>query len=98
MNIAVTEPEATRAESKCCGGRFYGSLPVEEVKEKMRERAREMPCEDVVVYCVSCIKSMYIGGKRPHYIVDLLFGEETQPGEFEPDAWHGSLRKYIDAH
>jgi hypothetical protein len=76
----------------------YGSLPVEQVKEKMRGRAKEMPREDVVVYCVSCIKSMHIGGKRPRYVVDLLFGQETQPREFEPDVWHGSLKKYIEAH
>jgi hypothetical protein len=71
---------------------------VEQVKEKMKERAGEMPREDVVVYCVSCIKSMHIGGKRPRYIVDLLFGEDTLPGEFEPDAWHGMLKEYIEAH
>ena len=98
MNIAIVEPTATRTLSNCCGDSFYGSLPVEQVKEKMRARAGEMPREDVAVYCVSCIKSMHIGGKRPRYIVDLLFGEDTLPGEFEPDAWHGMLGKYIEAH
>ena len=39
-----------------------------------------MPAEDVVVYCVSCAKAMFIGGKRPRYLVDLLFGEATVPG------------------
>jgi Fe-S oxidoreductase len=98
MNIVIVEPKAAGTQSNCCGDSFYGSLPVEQVKEKMRGRAKEMPREDVVVYCVSCIKSMHIGGKRPRYVVDLLFGQETQPGEFEPDVWHGSLKKYIDAH
>jgi Fe-S oxidoreductase len=98
MNIVAVEPKATRTQSNCCGGSFYGSLPVEQVKEKMRERANEMPREDVAVYCVSCIKSMHIGGKKPRYLVDLLFSEDTQPGEFEPDAWHGRLKKFIEAH
>ena len=98
MNIVAIEPAATRTQSICCGDSFYGSLPVEHVKEKMRARASEMPREDVVVYCVSCIKSMHIGGKRPRYLVDLLYGEDTLPGEFEPDAWHDMLKKYIEAH
>jgi len=57
-----------------------------------------MPREDVVVYCVSCVKAMHIGGKRPRYLVDLLFGEETGPGVFEPVAWHAQLDEFIEAH
>jgi len=98
MNIVPVEPTATRTQSNCCGDSFYGTLPVEQLKEKMRERAKEMPCNDVVVYCVSCIKSMYIGGKKPRYIVDLLFSEDTLPGEYEPYIWHGMLKEYIEAH
>ena len=43
----------------------------------MRKRAEEMPVDDVVVYCVSCIKAMQIGGRQPRYMVDLLFGGST---------------------
>ena len=57
-----------------------------------------VPKQAVVVYCVSCIKSMHIGGKKPHYIVDLLFGEETGIGTFETEAWHGEIQKFIDVH
>lgn len=98
MNIEVVEPEHTRTNSICCGDSFYGILPVEEVKEHMKKRAEEMPCDDVVVYCVSCTKSMYIGGKKPHYIVDLLFGEETEVSTFEPDEWHDQVNKFIEEH
>jgi Fe-S oxidoreductase len=98
MNIQVMEPRNTRAQSTCCGDSFYGTLPVEGVKEQMRKRALEMPCEDVVVYCVSCVKAMHIGGKRPRYLVDLLFGEGTPVGAFEPDAWHDQLQAFIDTH
>ena len=53
-----------------------------------------MPEKQVVVYCISCIKSMHIGGKSPRYLVDLLFGEHTTIGEFEPDIWHAKLEAY----
>jgi len=98
MNIHVVEPAATRRKGICCGDSFYGVLPVEEVKERMKMRAAQMPCDDVVVYCVSCCKSMHIGGKKPRYLVDLLFGEPTLPGTFEPEEWHRELDVFIAAH
>lgn len=98
MNIRVVEPAATRRKGACCGDSYYGLLPVSAVKERMRARAAEMPSEDVVVYCVSCCKAMHIGGKKPRYLLDLLFGEETVPGTFEPEQWHAQLEKYIAAH
>lgn len=98
MNIRLVEPEHTGTKSRCCGDSFYGVLPVEQVKEKMKQRADEMPVEDVVVYCVSCCKSMHIGGKKPRYLVDLLFGEETMPGVFEPEEWHAQVEAFIETH
>jgi hypothetical protein len=41
---------------------------------------------------------MFVGGKRPRYMIDLLFGEETVPKTFEPDEWHRQLDDYIDRH
>lgn len=98
MNIQLIEPEKTGAQSVCCGDSFWGVLPVEQVKEKMTERAQEMPVENVVVYCVSCSKSMFIGGKKPRYLVDLLFGEDTPPQTVEPDQWHQELDEYVENH
>ena len=98
MNITLVEPEKTKTKGICCGDSFYGSIPVEKVKEHMKKRAHEMPVEDVVVYCVSCSKSMYIGGKKPRYLVDLLFGEDTGQGTFEPDDWHKQLNNFINEH
>jgi hypothetical protein len=98
MNITVIEPRKTGTRSTCCGDSFYGLIPVDQVKKQMRKRTSEMPLEEVVVYCISCIKSVHIGGKTPHYLVDLLFGEDTLPGTFEPDEWHGQLDEYINAH
>jgi len=98
MNILVVEPEKTRTKGTCCGDSFYGVLPVEQVKQQMKKRAGEMPADDVVVYCVSCCKSMYIGGKKPRYLVDLLFEEDTIIGTFEPDEWHGQVNDFINEH
>lgn len=98
MNIKVIEPANTRSKATCCGDSFYDTLPVELVKKQMKKRADEMPCNHVVVYCVSCIKAMFIGGKQPRYIVDLLFGEETHAGTLDPDAWHDELQRFIDEH
>ena len=91
MNIEIIEPENTRETGTCCGDSYYGKKPVETVKEQMRSRAEEMPVENVVVYCVSCVKSMYLGGKKPRYLVDLLFCENTYPQTYEPDAWPKEL-------
>lgn len=88
----------TRTNAICCGDSFYGTLPIENVKMQMKKRSNEMPCDNVVVYCVPCIKAMYIGGKKPRYIIDLLFGEETEIGTFEPDEWHNELQNFIDEH
>jgi Fe-S oxidoreductase len=98
MNIKIVEPQNTGTKAICCGDGFYGVLPVDQVKEQMQKRASEMPGDNVVVYCVSCIKAMYIGGKKPRYIVDLLLGENTEIGTFEPDAWHDELQRFIDTH
>ena len=98
MNIKVVEPRLTRTRGTCCGDSSYGVLPVAKVKAMMRKRATEMPRQDVVVYCVSCVKAIHIGGKRPRYMVDLLYGEDTLIGTFEPDEWHAQIEAFIDTH
>jgi Fe-S oxidoreductase len=98
MNIRVIEPVSTRTHSVCCGDSFFGQLPDEQVEALMKRRAESMPCDDVVVYCVSCVKAMRAGGKRPRYLVDLLFGEDTVPGVLDPNVWHAELDAFIEAH
>jgi Fe-S oxidoreductase len=98
MHIDLVEPLKTGSRSICCGDSFWGLIPVDDVKDQMRKRASEMPVEDVIVHCVSCIKSMVNGGKRPRYLVDLLFNETTVPKTFEPDEWHAELNAYIETH
>jgi Fe-S oxidoreductase len=98
MNIKLVEPENTRTNSTCCGDGSYGEIPTIQVKELMLKRASEMPLDDVVVYCISCIKSVFNGGKKPQYLMDLLFEEETVPKTYDPDEWHKELTDYINKH
>lgn len=98
MNVDVVEPRCTKTKGICCGDSFFGILPTGEVEALMRKRASEMPVENVVVYCVSCVKAMHIGRRAPRYLIDLLLGRATVPGIFEPEAWHRELDAYIDEH
>ncbi len=98
MNIEIVETKMHGTKSVCCGDDLYGKVPLEEVHRAMKRRADSMPCEDVVVYCISCIKSMHIGGKTPHYLFDLLMGEATEPQEYRTPQWHELLQDYIKEH
>jgi len=98
MNISIVEPAKTKRNSTCCGDTFFGVLPTEQVVIQMKAKANEMPVENILVYCVSCSKSMFIGGKRPRYLIDLLFAEETVPKTYDPDLWHGELDEFIEDH
>jgi hypothetical protein len=98
LNIVIVEPERTREKGTCCGDTFYGALPVGKVIEQMKAKGNEMPLDDILVYCVSCSKSMFVAGRRPRYLVDLLFGEETVPGTSQPDLWHRELDAFMESH
>lgn len=98
MNICVIETEHYGTNSICCGDSVYPALPLEQVHERMHLRAQSMPCEEVCVYCVSCIKAIHIGDKKPRYLLDLLFGEETEPQIYDTKLWHEQLERYIIAH
>ncbi len=98
MNITIREAVLSGTRSVCCGDNLYGHVPNERVAEFQKMRAAQMPCGDVAVYCVSCVKSMAVGGKRPHHMADLVLGDETAPGDTNPDRWHAELARYIEAH
>lgn len=98
MNIVLREPANTREKGTCCGDSFYGALPTDQVIGQMTAKGEKMPAGDILVYCVSCAKSMFVAGRRPRYLVDLLFNEETVPGTIHPDAWHGELDAFMAGH
>ncbi len=64
----------------------------------MKKRALEMHAEMWWYTVCLAAKAMHIGGKKPRYLVDLLFGEDTVPGTFEPDGWHAELDRFISEH
>jgi Fe-S oxidoreductase len=98
MNIELVEPSATKTKSTCCGDSLWGNAPVGQVVNQMKRKAATMPVEDIIVYCVSCAKAMFVGGKRPRYLIDLLFEEDTVPQTYEPGAWHAQLDGFIGSH
>lgn len=98
MNLKIVETEYVRERSLCCGDDFYPALPLDQVQQRMIQRAQSMPSSEVVVYCVSCIKAMHIGGKAPRHLVDLLFGDPTDPQTYDTVQWHRQLQEYIDRH
>lgn len=98
MGIQIVESPFSGTHSICCGDNFYPTLPIEKVNELQKKRAAQMPCQDVVVYCVSCVKSMAIGGKTPHHMADLVLGEDTDPQETRLDVYHDIVSAYIEAH
>ncbi|MDN5298079.1 MAG: hypothetical protein PWP51_632 [Clostridiales bacterium] len=98
MNIVIRETAYHGTHSICCGDDLYPKAALDTVHAHMQRRAQAMPADDVCVYCVSCIKSMTIGGKRPRYLVDLLFNEATDPGVCDTVEWHRTLDCYIDLH
>ncbi|MDR3595666.1 (Fe-S)-binding protein [Clostridium sp.] len=98
MNIEIIEPKNTRTKAICCGYSFYDTLSPEQVNKMIEKRSSEMPCDNVVVYCFSCIKSIHIGRKKPRHIIDLLFGEETMVSILESDTWEDKLSEFINSH
>ena len=98
MNINIVEAKNHGTTSICCGDSLFSKISVEKVNEAQKKRAAQMPCDDVVVYCASCIKSMYIGGKNPHHMVDLIFGETTEPNVYETEQWHKQVKEYSSKH
>ncbi len=100
MDIEIVENENHSMNSICCGDSLYGNVSDENVLEAMHNRAESMPCDDVVVYCISCMNAMELGGKRPRLLTDLILEEDT----FAPvitkthDEWMKGQFAYIDKH
>ena len=98
MKIRIVEAENIGTNSVCCGDSLYPSCDKEKIFAAMKRRADSMPCENVAVYCVSCVKAMHIGGKVPRHLVDLLLGKATDPQECDIERWHNKLDAYIQTH
>lgn len=98
MNIRIVESKYSGMNSVCCGDSFYSHLPNKRVIELQKRRAEQMPCTNVVVYCIGCVHSMTTGGKQPLYLPDLVFGYETKPMTNTLNTYHNDLNEYIASH
>lgn len=98
MNIEVEEAEYHGTTSVCCGDNFYGHVPNETVEKRIRERTEQFPCEDVVVYCIGCVRAFQFGGRRPLHLLDLILDRPTESMPDTLDEYHSILSRYIDAH
>lgn len=98
MNINIIECEFSGTKSICCGDNFYGHVPDEQVEKRIKFRAEQFPCDDIIVYCIGCISAMEAGGKRPRYLPDLLFNKDTEKMNENLYEYHSKLQGYIDAH
>lgn len=98
MNIEIEEAAFNGTESVCCGDNFYGVVPNEQVEKRIQMRADQFPCKDVVVYCIGCVRAMISGGKKPHYLPDLLFDRNAEPMTDSLDEYHSKLLDYIETH
>lgn len=98
MHIQIIESPFSGAKAVCCGDSAYGKVSMETLYDLQRKRANQMPCDLVAVQCVTCIKSMAIGGKTPCYVPELLCNCQTTPGDLDMVAYHQALQVYIDNH
>ncbi len=98
MNIEMVETQFSGTESVCCGDNFYGSVSNEQVEERIRMRAEQFPCDNIVVYCIGCLRAMTSAGKKPLYLPDLLLGRTGEPMPDTLDEYHSKLETYIQAH
>lgn len=98
MNIEIEEAQFSGTESICCGDNFYGAVPNEQVEERIRMRAEQFPCDNVVVYCIGCVRAMTSAGKTPLYLPDLLLDRVGEPMPDTLDEYHSKLNEYIQKH
>ena len=98
MNVEIIEAEFSGTRSVCCGDNFYGYVPNEQVETRIRERAAQFPCDNVVVTCIGCVRAMTVGGKTPVYLPDLLLDQKAEPMRDTLDEYHARLAAYIADH
>ncbi|MDD3142343.1 MAG: (Fe-S)-binding protein [Lachnospiraceae bacterium] len=98
MNMKLVESQYSGMQSICCGSNFYSHISNEKVIEFQKKRAEQMPCTNVVVYCIGCVHSMTAGGRQPLYLPDLVFGYETEKMTNTLDEYHDDLNAYIELH
>lgn len=95
MNISIEEANFSGENTVCCGDNLYGHVPDQKVTERIKARAEQFPCKDVVVTCIGCVRAMFDGGKTPRYLPDLLFQRETEPMPDTLEEYHSRLAGFV---
>jgi Fe-S oxidoreductase len=95
MNITVEEPPRTREKSACCGTSVHSKLSAEELMEFSSKRAADFICDDVVVYCASCMYFLKNAGKKTRHLLDLIFQEESAAEPIAPKEWKDKVAKHM---
>jgi len=76
LGYRFTEPERTRANTRCCG---FGGMVVpanpDVAKRVMLRRVGDFPTDKIVTYCAACRQSMLQGGGQAWHILDLVWGD-----------------------
>ena len=95
MNITMDDAAFHGTTSICCGDNLYGHVPNAVVERRIQERVNQFPCENVVVYCIGCVRAVEFGGKKPLYMADLLLNRSTESMPDTLDEYHETLQTYI---
>jgi Fe-S oxidoreductase len=99
MNIKIIESDFCREKSLCCGNPLLREGKEEAGRAMLRKSAESLPVDDVLVYCISCMKVLAQAGKHTHLLLDLLMGNPSDPGEGKMGkAWYLSLKEYQKKH
>lgn len=93
MSITVREAPYNRDHAPCCGNSFFKRKDSAGAFCALDRCVLQLPCENVLTYCLTCMKMLSLGGKRPVFLLDLIMGEQTKPGSLDIKAWHRALDK-----
>lgn len=93
MSITVREAPYNRDHAPCCGNSFFKRKDPAGAFCALDRCVLQLPCENVLTYCLTCMKMLSLGGKRPVFLLDLIMGEQTKPGSLDIKAWHRALDK-----
>ena len=55
-------------------GSFFQPHPKEEQEQLMKDHCQQIKSEEVVCYCVPCIKGINLGGQKGIHLLDLMLG------------------------
>jgi Fe-S oxidoreductase len=98
MHVTVVEAEFSREKSLCCGYSVFSSGNKELIQQMMRKSADSLPLDNVLVYCVTCMKVMAVSGKKPYYLLDLLLDRNSDQRPYDLNHWNSELDAYKTLH